>query len=196
MSCANEVPAQLLLQDVPEELPSWEFSEDVLAMFDDVLDSVPEPLVSSDTLPTAHDMLAALPGPARPSILQAEEPFNRKSSLQSRPPRDSRKQQNSQAQRRFRQRQKVSSSRHMVAPKTCSASQADFRHADSALSPKGVGGAATLHPVYDVQFLLQAVVGFIEDQSADNEARIQDLKERQRQLEARNALFENFAKLT
>ncbi len=62
MSCANELPAQLLLQDVPEELPSWEFSEDVLAVFDDLLVSVPEPSVSLDTLPTAYDsVLSVLP---------------------------------------------------------------------------------------------------------------------------------------
>ncbi|KAL0018369.1 hypothetical protein WJX77_003606 [Trebouxia sp. C0004] len=151
MSCANEVPSQLLQQNVPEEPPSWESSEDVLASFDDLLESIPGPSVSSDTLPTAKDMLAALSEPTGSSILTAEEPVNRKSSLRSRPPRDRRQQQNSHAQRRFRQRQK---------------------------------------------FLLKAIIGEAEDQVAGNEVRIQDLKERQRQLEARNALLEKFAKLT
>ena len=113
MSGATQVPSQLLLQNVPEEPPSWESSEDVLALFDDLLESMPGPSVSSNTLPTANDMLAALSEPTGSSILTAEEPVNRKSSLRSRPPRDSRKQQNSQAQRRFRQRQKVSSPSHL-----------------------------------------------------------------------------------
>lgn len=126
--------------------------------------------------------------------MKAEEPVNRKSSLQSRPPRDRRKQQNSQAQRRFRQRQKVSSSRHTVAPKTCSTSQANFRPSDSALS-RGSGFRSNAAS-NDVHFLLQAVVGEIEDECAHNEARIQDLKNRQRQLEARNELLESSAKLT
>lgn len=107
-------------QDLPDELPSWDFSEDVLGGFEHFLDTAT--LSEADLIPgeVAHQAAQAEEGsalPAGPSILQTEvadqgeleDPDSATGPSSSRlSSLDTKKQrQNRQAQARFRQRQRV-----------------------------------------------------------------------------------------
>ena len=105
-------------QDLPDELPSWDFSEDVLGGFEHFLDTAT--LSEADLIPgeVAYQAAQAEEGsalPAGPSILQTEvadqgeieDPDSGPSSARLSSPDAKKQRQNRQAQARFRQRQRV-----------------------------------------------------------------------------------------
>ena len=95
-----------LQRDIPDELPSWDFAEDVLGGFDQFLDVSSFPQVNEDTSAVRREQAPAAAEPAGPSVSDADELASRPSSSRSDP--DGKKQrQNRQAQQRFRQRQRV-----------------------------------------------------------------------------------------
>lgn len=98
-----------LQQDFPDELPSWDFSQDVLGGLEQFVDSASSLAGSEAADAEMREAIAAAPATAEPSTLQAAAgnlPKRASSSPLGGP--DTRKQkQNRQAQQRFRQRQKV-----------------------------------------------------------------------------------------
>ncbi len=99
-----------LQQDMPDELPSWDFAEDVLGGFDQFLDVSSFSHVDEGT--SAVRRVQAAAEPAGPSVSDADElelePAHASRPSSSRSDPDGKKQrQNRQAQQRFRQRQRV-----------------------------------------------------------------------------------------
>lgn len=99
-----------LQQDIPDELPSWDFAEDVLGGFDQFLDVSSFSQVDRSTSAVGREQAPAAAEPAGPSVSDADElePAHASRPSSSRGDQDGKKQrQNRQAQQRFRQRQKV-----------------------------------------------------------------------------------------
>ena len=100
-----------LQQDIPDDLPSWEFAEDVLGGFDQFLDVSSFSQLDEGTSAVTREQAPVAAEPAGPSVSDADElepaQASRPSSSRSDP--DGKKQrQNRQSQQRFRQRQRVS----------------------------------------------------------------------------------------
>lgn len=103
-----------LEQDLPDELPSWAFEEDVLGGFDQFIDIHADP-PAEGALDVAAEQTYALEGPSSPvreSRPAAEDVDPSSSRPPSGPSRSNvpviRKQkQNREAQQRFRERQRV-----------------------------------------------------------------------------------------
>lgn len=99
-----------LQQDIPDELPSWDFAEDVLGGFDQFLDVSNFSQVDEGTFIVGREQAAA--EPAGPSVSDADE-LELEPAHASRPsssrndPEGKKQRQNRQAQQRFRQRQRV-----------------------------------------------------------------------------------------
>ncbi len=99
-----------LQQDIPDELPSWDFAEDVLGGFDQFLDVSSFSQVDESTSAVRREQAPAAAEPAGPSVSDADElePAHASRPSSSRSDQDGKKQrQNRQAQQRFRQRQRV-----------------------------------------------------------------------------------------
>jgi len=97
-----------LQQDIPDELPSWDFAEDVLGGFDQFLDVNSISQIDESISAVRREQAPAAAEPAGPSISDADEPAHASRPSSSRSDPDGKKQrQNRQAQQRFRQRQRV-----------------------------------------------------------------------------------------
>ena len=99
-----------LQQDIPDDLPSWEFAEDVLGGFDQFLDVSSFSQLDEGTSAVTREQAPVAAEPAGPSVSDADElePAHASRPSDSRSDQDGRKQrQNRQAQQRFRQRQRV-----------------------------------------------------------------------------------------
>ncbi|KAL0055425.1 hypothetical protein WJX82_000314 [Trebouxia sp. C0006] len=99
-----------LQQDIPDDLPSWEFAEDVLGGFDQFLDVSSFSQLDEGTSAVTREQAPVAAEPAGPSVSDADElepaQASRPSSSRSDP--DGKKQrQNRQSQQRFRQRQRA-----------------------------------------------------------------------------------------
>ena len=93
--------------EFPEEIPSWDFSTDVLGHFDQFLDSI---ATSESTDNQERSPSAAASEPEGPSTDQlSNRPARGSSSSRVRSARVRRKRQNQLAQQRYRGRQKVPS---------------------------------------------------------------------------------------
>lgn len=98
-----------LQQDFPDELPSWDFSQDVLGGLEQFMDSASS-LASSEVADAEmREAIAAAPAAAEPSTSQAAvgNLSKRASSSLLGGPETRKQKQNRHAQQRFRQRQKV-----------------------------------------------------------------------------------------
>ena len=98
-----------LRHDFPDELPSWDFSQDVLGGLEQFMDSASSLAGSEAADAEMREAIAAAPAAVEPSTSQtATETLPRRASGSLLGGPDIRKQkQNRQAQQRFRQRQKV-----------------------------------------------------------------------------------------
>lgn len=98
-----------LQQDIPDELPSWDFAEDVLGGFDQFLDVSSFSQVNEGTSAVRREQAPAAAEPAGPSVSDADElePARASRPSSSRDPDGKKQRQNRQAQQRFRQRQRV-----------------------------------------------------------------------------------------
>ncbi len=99
-----------LQRDIPDELPSWDFAEDVLGGFDQFLDVSSFSQVDEGTSAVRREQAPTAAEPVGPSVSDADElePAHASRPSSSRSDPDGKKQrQNRQAQQRFRQRQRV-----------------------------------------------------------------------------------------
>ncbi|KAL0024105.1 hypothetical protein WJX79_007265 [Trebouxia sp. C0005] len=98
-----------LQQDIPDELPSWDFAEDVLGGFDQFLDVSSFSQVNEGTSAVRREQAPAAAEPAGPSVSDADElePARASRPSSSRDPDGKKQRQNRQAQQRFRQRQRA-----------------------------------------------------------------------------------------
>ena len=103
-----------LQEDLPDELPSWAFEEDVLGGFEDFMDMSFDPDELNASNAEAADERAVGNAPAGPEASSSAAVHASQELSASRPPTDPsstgvmrRQQKNREAQQRFRERQRV-----------------------------------------------------------------------------------------